>query len=374
MTHRCWAEIDLDALRQNLAWIRHAVGPKVKIITIVKGDAYGHGLKPIARCLMQSGTDVFGVANLAEADAIRSVARGWPILMLGACLPEEVNIAVREDIMPTISSLEEAVQFSRAACELKKTVRIHLKIDTGMARLGISPNEVPKQLPKILALPRLKLCGVYTHYAAVESDPKFTGEQRHRFNQVLKFFPATEFAHANNTGGILWEPASTYTAVRPGLLVYGVLPDSQRPIAGTWRKHLRSALVWKSRITLIKTVSKGTSLSYGRAFTASRRMRVAIVAAGYGDGYFRAASDRSSVLIQGKRCPIIGRITMDQMLVDISNLKSAKAGDEVVLLGHQGKDRIDANQLAQWAATIPWEVLTNVAYRVPRIYRGGAAA
>src|SRR5688500_6173948 len=168
--YRCWAEVDLDALRENLAWIRHRVGADVKIMTVVKADAYGHGLKQIAALLMQSGTDVFGVANLAEAQAIRSVGRGWPVLMLGACLPFEVETAVRDDVMPTISTFEEAQQFSTIASRHNKTADVHIKIDTGMGRLGVAPEDVAELWRRVEALPALQIRGLYTHYASAEDD------------------------------------------------------------------------------------------------------------------------------------------------------------------------------------------------------------
>src|SRR5438552_7310658 len=375
---RCWAEVDLDALRGNLAWIRHRVGPKVKIMTVVKADAYGHGLKQIAALLMQSGTDVFGVANLTEARAIRSVGKGWPILMLGAMLPEEVEGALQDDVMATISSLDEANRFSAVALKLRKSGRLHVKVDTGMGRLGATPAQARQLIAKASRLPGIKICGLCTHYASVEDDAAFSREQRKQFQELLDSLSkqkwSFEFLHANNSGGLLLEEATMYNTVRPGLLVYGVSPPGTRTVDSALNSHLRPALAWKCRVSLIKKISKGTALSYGRAFVAPRPMRVAIVTAGYGDGYLRSGSNSAQVLIAGKRCPVLGRITMDQMLADVSALPEARPGDEVVLIGSQGKQNITANNLAQWCGTVPWEVLTNITYRVPRLYRGGSAA
>src|SRR5262245_22140955 len=184
--HRCWAEVDLDALRENLAWLRHCVGPRVRIMTVVKADAYGHGLKQIAALLMQSGTDLFGVANLSEAQAIRSVGRGWPILMLGACLPDEVEAAVRDDVMPTLSTLAEARRFSRVAVKLGRVVSAHLKVDTGMGRLGVLAERAIRSVGQIRRLAGVRLRGVYTHYSSAEDDAMFSRAQRERFLQVIK--------------------------------------------------------------------------------------------------------------------------------------------------------------------------------------------
>jgi len=186
MKYRCWAEVDLSALRGNLAWIRDRVGPGVKIITVVKADAYGHGLKQIAALLMQSGTDIFGVANLAEAHAIRAVGQGWPILMLGACLPDEVDAAVRDQITPTISSIPEARAFDAAAGRRRKTLSVHVKVDTGMGRLGVEPSQAVGLVKEVMALTHLRLEGLYTHYSSAEDDRAFSLAQRERFETVVK--------------------------------------------------------------------------------------------------------------------------------------------------------------------------------------------
>jgi alanine racemase len=376
--YRCWAEVDLDALRSNLAWLRHRLGPHTRILTVVKADAYGHGLKQIAALLMQSGTDIFGVANLAEARSVRLVGRGWPVLMLGACLPDEIPAAVRDDVMPTISTLQEARAFSREARRQHKNVEVHLKVDTGMGRLGAFPKEAVQLAHAISRLPGVRLTGLMTHFSSAEDDAPFTRQQRERFAEVVRAIEAQgvvlPYLHACNSGGVLFEPEALFNLVRPGLLVYGIIPPGKRRSATELAKHLKPALQWKSRVTLVREVPKGTPLSYGHTYTTPRRMRVAVVGCGYGDGYMRAASQRAAMLIGGRLCPVLGRVTMDQTLVDVTALPRVKPGDEVVLLGRQGRKEITAAQLAGWFGTIPWEVLTNISYRVPRVYRGGQAA
>lgn len=378
ISHRCWAEVDLTALRENLAWIRHRVGPNVKIMTVVKADAYGHGLKPIAALLMQSGTDIFGVANLAEAHAIRSVGKGWPILMLGACLPEEVSQAVRDDVRPTISCQAEVKAFAAAARKLRRVVNLHVKVDTGMGRLGVPAAQAHDLIKQIARTPRLRTEGIYTHFCSVEDDPDFSRRQAIQFRALLRDLEETGIGipliHANNSGGVLHEPDTMFNLVRPGLLVYGVLPPGQRLSTSSLRHKIRPALCWKCRVGLVKEIPKGTCLSYGRTFVAPRRMRVATLTAGYGDGYLRAGSNRAQVLVGGRRCPVLGRITMDQMLVDVSPLRRVRAGDEAVLIGRQGSEHVSAEELAVWLDTVPWEVLTSITYRVPRRYLGGTAA
>ena len=376
--NRCWAEVDLAALRANLAWIRHHVGPGVSIITVVKADAYGLGLNQTAALLMQSGTDIFGVANLTEAQSIRSVGRGWPILMLGACLPHEIEMSVRDDVMPTLSTLEEARAFNHAAAKLRRRAVVQVKVDTGMGRLGVPAAQAVALVEQIHAFPHLTLHGLYTHYASAEDDRKFSRAQARRFALVVAELRNKNLlpplVHANNSAALLLEPQTIYGAVRPGLLVYGVVPVGTRRVPANLRTHLQPALSLRCRVSLVKEISQGTPLSYGGTFTAPRRMRVATLTAGYGDGYPRAASNQAEVLIHGKRCPVLGRVTMDQTLVDVTRVASVQSGDEAVLFGKQGRAEITVNELAAWCGTVPWEILTNITYRVPRLYRGGQAS
>ncbi len=377
-THRCWAEIDLDALRGNLAWLRHRIGPGGSIMTVVKADAYGHGLRQIAALLMQAGTDIFGVANLNEARDIRAVGRGWPILMLGACLPDEVDRAVKDNVMPTLSTVDEARRFSRVAKKLKRTVSAHVKVDTGTGRLGVPVDRAADLLSAVARLPNVNAVGLYTHYASAESDGTLSRAQRTHFHQLISELKTAGHSfhhiHMNNSAGLLHEPKSIHNLARPGLLVYGVLPTGTRRPPAILKRNIRPALSWKCRVSLVKYITKGTKLSYGQTYAAPRRMRVATLTAGYGDGYLHSGSGRARVLIGGRPCPILGRITMDQMLADVSRVKNVKPGNEAVLIGRQGKQEITTNQLAKWAGTIPCEILTAITYRVPRVYLGGQAA
>ena len=376
--HRCWAEIDLDALRGNLAWIRKRVGVDKKLMTVVKADAYGHGLKQIAALLMQSGTDVFGVANLNEARAIRSVGSGWPILMLGACLPEEVEAAVRDDVMATVSSFREAQAFDDTAATAGKIAKLHLKVDTGMGRLGCPPEEAESLINQIDALENVELVGLFTHFASVEDEFHYTQRQRTIFAKLLTALDEKgrvfEYLHANNTAAILLEESGPYNTVRPGLLVYGVLPFGRRKIESENELQIQPVLSMKCRVTFVKEVPKGSRVSYGGLYTTTRTTKIATISAGYGDGYLRAGSDRGVVLIGGERCSILGRITMDQMLIDVTKLSRVDVGDEVVLIGRQGEQCLTATEIAQWSDTVPWEVLTVITYRVPRIYKGTQAS
>lgn len=376
--YRCWAEVDLAALEENLAQIRALAGPQKKVLTVVKADAYGHGLRQIAALLMQGGSDLFGVANLQEARAIRSVGKGWPILMLGACLPFEIGPVIENGIMPAISSLEEAERFDRSAAQQNKSVSIHVKVDTGMGRLGVAPPELGHLLSSIRRMRHLEIKGIFTHYSSAEDDAAFTRRQREIFAQAVHKEMAQgqqfEWIHAQNSGGLLFERDDLCNTVRPGLLVYGIMPPSSRLSELKQPLAFRPALSWKCRVGFLKSVPEGTPLSYGHTCFTRKKSTLATVTVGYGDGYFRIAGNRASVLIGAKRCPVLGRVTMDQAIVDVTDAGNVQAGDEVVLLGSQGTERIDATQLAEWCETVPWEVLTNITYRVPRTYRGGHAA
>lgn len=350
----------------------------MKILTVVKADAYGHGLKQIAALLMQSGTDVFGVANLAEAAAIRRVGKGWPILMLGTLLPDEMETAIKDHVRATLSSIEQATALSQVATRLQRTATVHVKIDTGMGRLGARPGDALALIRAIAALPGLALEGLYTHYASAEDDAPFSQTQATRFQSVIRDVAAAgieiPLIHANNSAALLHQPDTTFQLVRPGLLVYGIVPEGTRADLAGLRKFFQPALSLKCRVGFVKEIRKGDSLSYGRTFTASRKMKIATLTAGYGDGFLRAGSNRAEVLIQGRRCKVLGRITMDQTLVDVSKLASVHVGDEAVLIGSQKAQTISATELATWCGTIPWEILTAITYRVPRLYRGGQAS
>ena len=377
--YRCWAEVDLNALRENLAWIRHRVGPLTQIMTVVKADAYGHGLKEIASHLMNCGTNAFGVANLHEAYDIRSRGQGWPILMLGACTKDEIEYAIRLKVMGTVSTLDEAEAYVAVAKKMKATALIQVKVDTGMGRLGVETDEALALVRQLKNMEEqegcIRLKGVYTHLAAVEDDEDFTRNQLEQFSSLVKQLLSAgiglDYTHVSSSGGILFEDNSLFNTTRPGLIIYGIAPTGSRVPEGKIQDFLRPALSLKCRVSLVKNIPAGKTLSYGHTYTAPKPMKVATLTAGYGDGYHRAASGKGYVLIHGQRCPILGRVTMDQMIVDVSAVPvSVRNGDEAVLIGRQGEESITAAQVAEWAGTIPWEILTSISYRVHRAYLG----
>ena len=368
---RCWAEIDLAVLERNLRLIRASLPAHMRYVAVVKADAYGHGLHQTAARLMHAGADLFAVANLAEAAALRELGPGWPILLLSPLLPEEDRHVADYDVAVTVSSEDEVTRLDAAARNAGRPISVHLKIDTGMGRLGVWHEQTPVLCQKILAAMHLRLAGIFTHFCSPDDDPVFTAEQRRRFLAALQACPGLDlgslFIHADNSAGLeTIEVAGPFNAVRVGLLQFGVLPH-----AGSLLSHVKTGPVFsfRTRVGLVKTLPAGTGVSYGRTHTLSRETTVAILTAGYGDGLPRAASNRGHVLIRGRRCPILGRVTMDQTIVDVTDVPGVVAGDEAVLIGSQNGAQIDLAEFSRWADTIPWETLCSVTKRVPRIYR-----
>ena len=369
---RCWVEIDLAALERNLKLIRASLPPHIKFVAVVKADAYGHGLHQVAARLMHAGADLFAVANVAEAMALRELSNDWPILLLSPVLPDEDGYLADYDLAATVSSAAEVARFDARGQAAGKPIAVHMKIDTGMGRLGVWHAEAAALYTAIKAAPGVRLAGVFTHFASADEDPQFTEEQRHTFVEALKRFPRFDptglFVHADNSAGLETTPGSSvFNAVRVGLLQFGILPHPHSMLA---RVHTEPVLSFHTRIGLVKNLPAGTGISYGRTHLLKRDSTLAILTAGYGDGIARACSNRAQVLVHGQRCPVLGRVTMDQTMVDITDVREpVNCGEAVVLVGQQGDGEISIQEFSAWSDTIPWEMLCSVTKRVPRIYR-----
>ncbi|MGJ8652404.1 MAG: alanine racemase [Opitutaceae bacterium] len=367
-SHRCWAEINLAAFERNLKRIQAALPSGVRYISVVKADAYGHGMPQIARRLMQSGVDYFAVANVHEAADIRHMGMGWPILILSALLPDEDRHLIDYDLTATISTPEEAKRLNALGLKHNKTVKVHLKIDTGMGRLGIWHTEAPKLLELIQTLPKLHLEGIYTHFSSADTDPTFTQLQRDRFLTALPESIDDLIIHADNSAGLdSLSGESPFNAVRVGLLQFGVPPY---PNSALGRAKVEPVFSFHTRIGLIKTLPSGTDISYGRTHQLKGDTKIAILTAGYADGIPIELSNKGSVLIEGQHCPILGRVTMDQTIIDVTELDSVVAGAAVVLIGQDQGSEITTTEFSEQAHTIPWETLCSVTKRVPRVYVG----
>ena len=370
-TLRCWAEIDLAALERNLRLIRASLPPHMRYVAVVKADAYGHGVHHVAARLMHAGADLFAVANVIEAAALRELGPGWPILILSPLLPNEDAALADGDLAATVSSSEEVIRFEKVGRSSCRVVPVHLKIDTGMGRTGVWHEAAPALWAEIRASAHLRLAGVFTHFASPDDDAAFTSEQRRRFLAALEECGGSNlnelFIHADNSSGLETLPGtSPFNAVRIGLLQFGVLPHP-----GSLLAQVRTEPVFSfhTRVGLVKRLPKGTSVSYGRTHTLRRDSTVAVLCAGYADGLPRAASNRGHVLIKGVRCPIVGRVTMDQTIVDVTDAPPVSCGDEAVLVGRQDGAEITLAEFSRVADTIPWETLTSVTKRVPRVYK-----
>lgn len=370
-TLRCWAEIDLAALERNLKLIRASLPPHIRYVAVVKADAYGHGLHHAAARLMHAGADLFAVANVAEATALRELGPGWPILILSPLLPGEEAALVDCDCAATISSAEELERLDAAGRAAGRPVPVHLKIDTGMGRAGVWHDDAPAFYARLAAAAHVRLAGVFTHFASPDDDLPFTAEQRRRFLAALQQFPGLDptklFVHADNSAGIETMPGSSpFNAVRIGLLQFGVLPHPNSLLAQVRTEPVFS---FHTRVGLVKRLPQGTTVSYGRTHALRRDTTIAVLCAGYADGMPRAASNRAQVLIHGQRCPVLGRVTMDQTIVDVTEVGAVHCGEEAVLVGRQGDQEISLAEFSRAADTIPWETLTSVTKRVPRLYK-----
>jgi alanine racemase len=368
--HRCWAEIDLAAFERNLKRIQAALPQDVRYVSVVKADAYGHGMPQMVRRLMQSGVDYFAVANVREAADIRHMGKGWPILILSPLLPEEDNSLVDYDLIGTVSTREEAERFNALGAKRDASIKVHLKIDTGMGRLGVWHEDAPALLDTIHSLPNLSLAGIYTHFSSADSDRDFTRLQRERFLTILDQTDTSELLiHADNSASLnSLSGDSPFNAVRVGLLQLGIPPY---PDSMLGRVEVEPVFSFHTRVGIVKDLPAGTDISYSRSHCLTRNTRIAVLTAGYGDGIPLELSNTGSVLIHGQRCPILGRVTMDQTIVDVSDLDGPiTSGDRATLIGRNNGAEITASQFSETAQTIPWEALCSITKRVERIYVG----
>ncbi|MCB8961680.1 MAG: alanine racemase [Ardenticatenales bacterium] len=361
-------EIDLGRLSQNYAAIRRHVGAGVRLMPILKANAYGHGLVAIARHMVTLGVDYLGVAVLEEGILLRQAGITVPILVLGGILGNQVPQFIAHDLTLTASSVEKLQQIDAAAAAMGRRATVHLKIDTGMERIGVHYYSAEPLLEAALDCQHCLVEGIYSHFANSDAANLASAQiQLGRFMDVLRFYEQRglprPWAHIANSGGILQLPESHLDMVRPGILLFGVYPSAE--VART--VLVRPVLSWKSQVVYFKVVQPGHPVSYGSTWQSDTQTRVVTIPVGYGDGYFRALSNRAEVIIRGKRYPVVGRVCMDQTMVNIG-WETAYNGDVVTLLGEADGAAISCEELAEWAGTVPYEILTNINTRVPRVY------
>ena len=372
---RCWVEIDLGRLERNLRKIRAALPPHIRYVAVVKADAYGHGLAPTASRLMRAGADAFAVANVNEAAQLREIGSGWPVLILSAILPQEDNMLAEVNAMPAISTVDEVERFAKVGKSVGRPLAVHLKIDTGMGRLGVWHENAPDLYKVIVANPNLKLDGIFTHFSSADSSAEYTKLQRDRFLMALSRMPGldttTLLIHADNSAGLDSLPVGgPFSGVRVGLLQFGVLPSPSSLLAGV---NPEPVLSFHTRVGLVKRLPKGTYISYNQTYCLKRETRTAVICAGYADGISRHMSNRGQVLINGHRCPILGRVTMDQTVVDTTDIPDVHVGDLATFIGEQNGARIGVEEFSEWSEEIPYESFTSITKRVQRVYRTDTA-
>ncbi|HZO42628.1 MAG TPA: alanine racemase [Methylomirabilota bacterium] len=366
------AHVDLDALRSNFASIQRYLSSDPgrtppAIIAVIKANAYGHGSPRVARALEEAGATMLACADIEEGIVIRQAGVRTPILVFGALSVSDLDGVFAHSLTPTISTPGAARAVQAAAARHKTTIGYHLKIDTGMNRLGFRFDNLRRSLPELLRSPNLDLEAIFTHFATAD-DPASTlfDEQRRRFDQVLADLKALgarpRFVHAANSAAVVRDPRVWFDRVRPGLLLYGIVPP---PLQSTIA--LAPVMTLSSRVTAVKGMRTGEVTGYGARFTATKPTTIAIVPAGYADGLDLRLAGRGAVLIRGRRAPIIGSVCMDMIMIDVTGL-DASPGDEVVFIGSQGSDTIDAREMAETIGTIPWEIVCRVGTRIERVY------
>ena len=364
------AEVDLAAVADNVTLACRMAGPGTAVMAVVKADAYGHGAAPVARVAIRTGVSWLGVASPEEALPLRAAGIRAPILVLGPIAPEQADLVAASALDQCVSDPAQAEALDRAARARGRVLSVHLKVDTGMGRVGVAPGQVRATAEKIRALPCVRLRGLMTHFADAEAeDPAFAREQLRRFAEAEAGLRQAgidrPIRHAANSAALLCLPEARLDLVRPGIMLYGYHPGGRHR---SDKPGLRPSLRFRTAISQLAAVPRGASVSYGRTFVAPRDLVVATLPVGYADGWGRLLSNRGQVLIRGRRTPVIGRVCMDMTMVDVTTLPEVRVGDEAVLIGRQGEEEITADEVAEAQGTISYEVLCRIGPRVPRVY------
>jgi alanine racemase len=362
------ATINLRALEHNFKEVVRCA-EKRKILAVVKAQAYGHGAVVVSRQLLELGTDMLGVATVEEGMELRTAGIAAPILVLGSLFPEQAETIASLRLTPVVFTLAAARALSRAAQDLKTTIFVHIKIDTGMGRIGIAPEDAYEFVTMLRGLPGIDVQGLMTHFADADlREKEFAAKQMRRFGSLMRDLTENGISipliHAANSAAVLDYHHALFTMVRPGLMLYGYNPLETR----TEKVSLIPVLSLVTRIAFLKKVATGIPISYGRTFTTKRESLIATLPIGYADGYSRGLSNKGEVLVRGRRVPIVGRVCMDMCMVDVTEVPGVAEGDDVVLIGSQAGEIITAEEIAGKTGTIPYEVLCGISSRVPRIY------
>ena len=359
--------IDLGTLRNNMAQIRAAVRPETRVMAVVKADGYGHGAAETSRAVLAGGANMLAVASVAEGTALRNSGIQAPILVLGAALEADAGEGVENGLIQTVCSPDMVRMVECAAARMHKRAEIHVKVDTGMGRIGVRDrSEMDAVMDALADAPHVTLTGAFTHFSDADGDEDgmaYTEGQFQLFGKLTDGLPGGVIRHCANSAAIHRRPDMQLDMVRAGISLYGYPPVE----CGL---DLKPCMRWTAKVSHVKELPAGEYISYGRTFRTEKPTRVATVTCGYADGYHRSASGQAAVLIHGKKVPVLGRICMDQMMADVSELDDVRPEDEVVLMGESGGERITAEDLARWSGTISYEILLSVGSRVERVFRG----
>jgi len=383
-----WAQIDLKAIEYNLMVVRRFTAKNEfslptrqytkktrttipqQILVVIKADAYGHGMERIGLLLDQLGVGFLGVSDVSEGKRLREAGIKVPILLLESTLPSLAENIIDDELLPTICTFELAQTLDLYAQNVGRQINVHIKVDTGMGRLGVWYKEAFDFIKKIhQGYNNLIIQGIYTHFPVAETDRRFTEEQIKNFYQLVLQLDeegiVIPYLHAANSIGLVGYQTKIFNLARPGLMIYGLYPHVKLKN----KIHLKPAMSVKSKIIFLKGITKGRSISYGRTFVAKRNMKVATIPIGYNDGYLRFLSNKASVIIGSERCPVLGNVTMDQIVVDVTKVKNVRLGSQVTVLGQQNNQWVSAEELATYAKTINYEIVCCLGNRLPRIYK-----
>jgi len=371
-----WAEVDLAAISHNVHEIRKKASSSAKVMAVVKANAYGHGAVEVSRTALASGADWLGVARVVEGIALRESGIEAPVLVLGYITPEQSVEVVRSRLSQAVYTREMALALARVAATEGLKAKVHLKVDTGMGRIGwVVGSGAAREILELARNPHLEVEGIFTHFAAADmADKKYTLEQYARFMEIImelrKNGLEIPLRHAANSAAIMEMPETHLDLVRAGIIVYGLYPSAE---VDHGILKLRPAMSLKANVAYVKNVPAGFKVSYGCTYTTKAPTVIATLPLGYADGYARLLSSRGEALLHGLRAPVVGRVCMDQVMVDVGHIPGVKAGDEAVLLGRQGDQEISADEVAAKIGTINYEVVCMVSYRVPRVYMGSGS-
>lgn len=371
MERRTWAEVDLDAIAHNIKEIRKITNPKAQLMAVVKADAYGHGFMEVAKTLLENGADRLAVAVLQEGKQLRSRGVDVPILILGAVGKDSVEDIINFGITPNVFDYDFAKALSYAAEKKEKVTKVHIKIDTGMSRIGFVATEdntaIIDEIVKISMLPYIEIEGIFSHFATSdEADREYTLLQYKRFTDVVEGLEKKgvkiPIKHICNSAGIMMYPQMHLDMVRPGIILYGMYPSNE---VDKSKLNLIPAMTLKAGITYVKEVEAGRGVSYGKEYITDGVTKIATVPIGYADGYLRKLAKKGKMIVNGEEAPIIGRICMDQCMIDVTNVHNINKGDEAIIFGKEG---VTIDDLARWLETINYEVSCLIGKRIPRIY------